>query len=653
MAVAVVLLLATHAGLAVDSLLRENPTVDEIAHLPAGVSYWEKGTFKLYHHNPPLVKLAAALPVVLAGPVTAPLYELGSWAQESQASFGEAFALFNARDYFELFARGRLVMPLFSILGGLVVFAWSSRLYGGVGGLLSLTLWTLCPNVLAHGRLVTSDVAAASMSVAATYLFWRYQQRPTWTRAGLAGLALGLAQLTKFSLILLYGLWPALAVVRVLLEGRRAGWPGRAGRGIAQGLAMVGVSVVVVDAGYGFEGVGRPLGQFEFASRSLTRPTTPDMIRPISPNKLLDSAWRYRVNRFRDTWLGSIPMPLPRHYLLGFDEQKIETEGIPAYFFDSNSPKDEAIRVGYSVYLDGVLRRSGWWYYYLATLAYKAPEGTWFVVGLAMVVLFASKRARGPMADEVAVLAIPTGVLLAMSFLTDICLGLRYILPIFPYGFIAAGKVAPWLAGLPKGARRAATAAVLAALAVDAGSVAAIHPHYLAYFNQVAGGPGRGPDHLIDSNLDWGQDLVTLDRWLRANHPGRPVGLAYFGQINPSLLKIRGGGFDWFLPPGMPGQLKPMVRDRSHLVGPARRLTPGLYAVSATLLRGLPWRFYDSASLVSPQRTWQVYWEAGTDAYSYFARLKPIKRLGYSIYVYDLSAEDCDRLAPALAGPRF
>ena len=645
-------LLAVHVGLAIHSLLGENPTVDEVAHLPAGVSYWQKGTFKLYHHNPPLVKLVAALPVVLAKPITAPLYELKAWLDESQATFGEVFAYHNAQRYFDLFARGRMMMPLFSVLGGLAIFAWSRWLYGTRGGLLSLALWTFCPNVLAHGRLVTSDMAAASFAVASTYLFVRYLDHPTWRRAALAGLGLGLAELTKFSLILLYGFWPTLAVVRFFLRSKSPGWSRRVPLLIGQGLMIIALSLLVIDLGYGFEGVGQPLGRFEFGSKSLTVPRPPGQASPGSPNQMLDSAWRYRVNRFRGTALESLPVPLPRHYLLGFDEQKIETEGIPKYFFDPKLPRDEKDLAGYSVYLNGVMRRSGWWYFYLATLAYKVPEGTWFLVGLGGLILVATRRSKAAWGDEFAVLALPVGVLAAISFLTDICLGLRYILPILPFGFVATGKIAPWVASLGKRSRRWALAAVVAALGSNVVAVATIHPHYLAYFNQISGGPDRGSEHLIDSNLDWGQDLTTLGRWLRANHPGRPVGLAYFGQINPTLLNLGGvGGIDWFLPPAL-GVVQPMVSDPSRLVGPARRLTPGLYAVSASIVRGLPWRFYDSVSLALPQIAWQASWRADTGAFAYFAGFQPIARVGHSIFVYELTAEDCARWTELSKRPR-
>ena len=192
-ALAVSGLLLLHYGLAAHSLLQENPTIDEVVHLPAGVTYWQKHTFRLYHHNPPLVKLVAALPVICSGASTKSLYESKSWTsrEPEQAPLAHLFAVDNATRYFELFALARLVMPLFSVIGGLAVFAWSRRLYGTFGGLLSLALWVFCPNVLAHSRLITSDLGATAIGVLATFLFWSYVKKPSWlwrTRCGrLAG----------------------------------------------------------------------------------------------------------------------------------------------------------------------------------------------------------------------------------------------------------------------------------------------------------------------------------------------------------------------------------------------------------------------------------------------------------------------------------
>jgi hypothetical protein len=320
-------LLAFHYGAAARSLLQENPTVDEVTHLPAGVSYWQKGTFRLYHHNPPLFKLVAALPVVMAHPQTDELYVTKAWRAREPAhpTFSQWFARRNASRYFELFQLARLTMPLFSIVGGLVVYAWSRALYGAGGGFLSLVLWIVCPNILAHARLITSDVCSTALGAGATYLFWRYLGQPTWRRALVAAFALGCAQLTKFSMLLLLGIWPFLWLVRLGALVPRSQWPRQILSGLMHGPAMFALCILTVNAGYFFEGVGTPLGEFEFASQTLTRPVTTEKGRPSSENQLLEAAWRFRVNRFRGTWLDRLPVPLPEHYLQGFDEQKLET----------------------------------------------------------------------------------------------------------------------------------------------------------------------------------------------------------------------------------------------------------------------------------------------------------------------------------------
>jgi hypothetical protein len=634
--------LTLHATLAARSLVTENPTVDEVIHMPAGVTYWQTGSFRLYHHNPPLVKLIAALPVVFSNPQID--YGNAWWKTEppNKAAFAHEFMQANSPRYFELFARARLLMPLFSLIGGLVVFFWSRALYGNAGGLLSLALWTFCPNVLAHARLVTTDMGATAVGALATFLFWRFLKGPSWSRAALAGLALGLGQLTKFSLLVLYGLWPLLALFAL-----RTGGPIRRsiGRTLLQGALIVALSVLVIDVGYGFEGVGIPLGRYEFVCQSLTKPVPPGMVRPRSPDQLFDGAYRFRVNRFRDTWLGSLPTPLPKHYLLGFDDQKIEAEGIPKKYFEPEEVGPEGDRLmGYPVYLDGQLRQTSWWYYYLLTLVYKVPEGTWLLVLTSLAVLAASPRSRASTFDEMAVLTVPVVVLFVMSIFTNINLGLRYVLPIFPYVFVSAGKLAPWASGIADGTRRRLACGLIGAgLIATVAATLWVHPHYLAYFNAVSGGPSRGAEHLIDSNLDWGQDLVGLLRWLETNVPGERVGLAYFGQINPRVFEQRGEGFDWFLPPPEPGSM-PQLPPR-YALNPARiQLEPGLYAVSASLVEGLPWRVYDSPWQAFDQTRWAP-WQAWFNAFGYFRDLKPIAKVGYSIWIYRVTPDDAERLA--------
>jgi 4-amino-4-deoxy-L-arabinose transferase-like glycosyltransferase len=667
-------LLTVHFALAARSLIRENPTVDEVLHLPAGVSYWQKGTFRLYHHNPPLVKLVAALPVVWARPNVEPLYDSDNWgrsdADVSHIVFGQEFAKLNADRYFELFRLARLLMPLFSVVGGLAVFAWSRRLYGVWGGLLSLALWVFCPNILAHARLVTSDLGATAVGAAATYAFWRYLQEPSWKRAGIAGVFLGLAALTKFSMLILYAVWPFLWVVHLMLAVSRGERLRRIGHGVVAALAIVALSMLVIDAGYFFERVGIPLGDFEFGSRALTTRVAPGTKRPASRNGLLDVTWQFRVNRFRGTWLGRVPVPLPEHFMTGFDEQKIETEGIPERYWiacglERSQPgsiarelaKPEPAReksMGYPVYLDGQLEHSGWWYYYLLALVYKVPEGTWVLVILSGLLLVGSRRTKADWSNEIALLTVPAVILVSISFFTDINLGLRYVLPVAPFAFIAIGKIAPWIRGLSLAWRGLMIALVACSLGSTVIATAMIHPHYLAYFNWMSGGADRVPPHLIDSNLDWGQDLLRLREWWAKTIPGEPLGLVYFGQINPSIFAVRGEAFEWFLPPAVAGTMHRIGRASPGPMPTADRLTPGYYAVSATALYGLPWRYYDPAPLDQAPEAWFPAWDVknnvwNQDGYGYFRRFTPIgPPIGHSIYIYHLSEQDVDRVRGAL-----
>ncbi len=402
-------------------------------------------------------------------------------------------------------------------------------------------------------------------------------------------------------------MWPFLWLVQLALTAPRERLFLHAAWGLAHGCLIVALSILVIDAGYLFEGVGIPLGRFEFASGSLTRPVAGGIRHaPATKNWFFAMLWPFRENRFRNTVLAGLPVPLPEHYVLGFDEQKIETEGIPNRLTsgfpalragDPATARKEAGSAdnsvaGYPVYLNGELRDSGWWDYYFCALLYKVPEGTWMLVLLSMVVLFLRTRTRESWFDEICLATVPLVVLFAMSFLTNINLGLRYVLSIFPYVLIAVGKVVPWMEGLSGTRRAAARSFVAGCVLMTIGATVQISPHYLAYFNWASGGPDRAPARLIDSNLDWGQDLVALREWCRENLGDQPIGLAYFGQINPSIFTLRGDPFPWFLPPVMPGTTKPMDNDPPlpprRLIGPARRLSPGYYAVSATLVHGLP-----------------------------------------------------------------
>jgi dolichyl-phosphate-mannose-protein mannosyltransferase len=612
--VAVVLLLLVQASLALTSLRRSSVTIDEFSHLPAGLTYWQTRTFGLYHHNPPLVKMLAAAPVLLEHPV---VDYGGSWDRARRAGsppghveFAIEFMRSNADRYFELFNRGRAVIVLLSVVGGLLVFLWGRDLWGGGGGLLATALWCLDPNVLAHSGVVTTDLGASVAMVAATYVFWRWARAPSWRGAVLAGAVLGCAEVVKFSALLLYVVLPILALVRFL--------PGRAGRrgapgprppvALVQGASILALSVLVINAVYCFEGTGRPLGGFPFLSPGLTVPRSGGEP-PHHESPFHQALYRMRQNRFEGTWLGRLPTPLPEHYVLGFDEQRFESNtGIPGG--------------GYAVYLRGEIRRAtGWRSYYLWALAVKEPPGTWLLVIAALALALFIPALRLGAADEIAWSLPAAAVLAGMTLESGLDLGVRYVLPMLPFVFIGAGRLARLCMGRPRTVVLA-TCLLTFTLFWNAFETLVSWPGYLSYFNEFAGGPAGGHRYLIDSNLDWGQGLLDLRRWLDAHPQSEPVALAYFGAVDPAIAGIHSR-----LPPRDP-----------RVVAPARRrpgetgmLRPGTYAVSVNYVQGLPHvaQLEDGTMLPVPQ-----------DAFGYFRLLRPVATAGDSIWIFRLDEGD-------------
>ncbi len=666
-------LLLIHAALAIDTLRKKSVTVDEVGHLPAGISYWQQRTFELYHHNPPLVKQLVALPALATGPI---VDYSKSWSSNqrygmplNQWAFGWEFMYANAARYHDIYFWARLPVVGLSILTGLIVFLWAGELFGPPAGLVALSLWTFCPNAIAHAGLVTTDMGATAVGFTATYVFWRYLRRPTWTWATAAGVMLGLAELTKFSLLLLYLLWPALWVASILLRHRGETPRPVAGSsawrpGIVHLAAMLAMSVLVINLGYGFEKSGTRLGKYSFISQSLTRPreslAAPPVVHPKHP-------WlpvvAQRQNRFYGTWLAGLPLPLPLHYVEGFDEQKLESEGIGGE--------------GYPVFLWGELRRTGWWWYYFFALAVKVPFGTWLLTLASLLAVITVPAARANTADELVLLGPPAIVLVVMSFFTDINLGLRYVLPVFPFWFVLLSRVACCV----KGPRVAVAAAIFLPVAWNVAACFRIHPDHLAYFNELVGGPKQGHRYLIDSNLDWGQDLLELAAWLEKHRPNQRVGLAYFGNVDPSILAASGRAIDFSLAPprnhedlqlvamqpgspafearnrwvmdheaeleawaiqqqraGRPIQLNdhPAVREFTfENIGVREGPQPGLFAISANLVAGLPFRIRDQSGTI---------WNAEPGAYGYFRQLTPLDQVGYSIHIYEISEQQVAEL---------
>ncbi len=642
----VVALMVVHAGLVLVGARWNFVVLDETGHIPAGISHWETGDFSLYRVNPPLGRMLAALPVLLARPSTTYVHLDPHPGIRADWTVGRDFAELNAPRYLDLIYLARLPGVLWSLLGAWIINRWCRELYGDWAGCLAVALWVFDPTIMAFAQVVTPDVPAAVAGLLATYVFWRYLRSGSWRLACWSGLLLGVAQLTKFTMVVLYGVWPLIALVHhVGRRGRRErtsfrpspdeggsdgaspsrnpGWGGgepnvlgpdesspssssaiKGRRGPAgrwkpflQALVMVLISLDAINGGYFGRDTCWKLEDFTFASRTLTGTSG------------------HPGNRFRGGWLGRLVVPVPAEYLRGIDAQRND--------FESEFPS----------YLAGQWRTRGWWYYYFYALAVKEPLGTLGLIvwGLALTIMRHRSSARWQ--DELTVLLPATVVLILVSSQTGFNHHMRYILPAFPFLFVVTGKLAYFL----RPDRPWARLLVLALLGWTMASSLRVYPHAMSYFNEAVGGPENGHNHLLDSNIDWGQDLLALRDWLREHPEARPFGLAYFHFLDPRII-----GIDYRLPPlGPGGDPKPEAEESERLarLGPQ----PGYYALSVNYLRGITFNAPDGRG------GWT--WIGGHNAFTYFQHFQPIARAGYSIYIYHITPQEADAVRRRIGLP--
>ena len=163
-----VFLVVLYWGMGVSSQVEKSTTVDEVAHLTAGYTYWLANDYRFHPENGNLPQRWAALPVYL-GSYRFPSLDQPAWWQSNVWVSGEQFFHRVGNDLAGMLMKGRAMIALLGLGLGLVVYGWSRSLFGPTGGMISLILYTFCPNLLAHGSLMTSDMAIALALTAALW----------------------------------------------------------------------------------------------------------------------------------------------------------------------------------------------------------------------------------------------------------------------------------------------------------------------------------------------------------------------------------------------------------------------------------------------------------------------------------------------------
>ena len=447
-------------------------TSDESFHIGAGLEYLQFGRYTFEPQHPPLGRVVvAALPYFFA--------DLRLTSPDDQHWSSHVAVVWDTSGldyYWKTLTLARAANLPFAVLLLLFVYQWSLRLYGQRAALTACLIVACCPSLIAHAGLATLDIGPTATTLMAAYFFWRWSHEPSWRYCLLSGGSLALAWTSKFSTIAF--LPPIMVLYFVAVRWRRWRNAGLLRRenvllGFQRAAAFTAVLVSLIWTVYLFD-----IGPVSLPDHLM--PSKVEMDEAWSPPhvglaRLIDS----KVLPARPFWLGLIELLRHNH-------------------------------LGHPAYLLGEFSSHGWWYYFPVALAVKStlPMLALFVIG---VVIAFRKNVNGPVHPAIFGI-IPVILVLGVSMMANINIGVRHILPLYP--FLAIVGSAVFACEDRSGGRvRPALVLALVLLVWHVGESIRAHPDYLPYFNQIA--RGREEKFLIDSNLDWGQDMARLGRYMK------------------------------------------------------------------------------------------------------------------------------------------
>ena len=531
----------THVALAIAATRSKSIAYDELLHITGGVTAWQRHDYRLLPANGNLPQRVCGLPVVLMGCQLPPANDR-AWRESYDAIVGDQFFFESGNDPLTMLTAARAASSVWGLMLCLVVWGWSRSIFGRDGGLLSLTLAAFWPAVLAHGPLATSDVCGAAWFTLAAWMLWNLLHHVSLARVALSGLTIGLALVAKHSAVLLLpvGLLMAgltLAVNRPLRVSCGAGhWCltsrlFRLAVLVTLPLLLLPMVLVVIYAFFGF--------RYAVAS-----PAYLPQLFPAYPT-LADAAQAAGSLGRLCQWLGEWRL-LPEGWLYGLLHVVLFSRFRNAFAL-------------------GLYSQTGWWWYFPLCLAVKNTLPSLVLLATGWLRPLVWRRTRSGYACLP--LLVMQIVLWPVFLSSHLNIGERHILPAYPALIILAGGC--W--GLvPRSSpvwRRRWQWLVLALVGLHVADTACRYPHFFSYFNQIVP-PRQAHRWLIDSNLDWGQEMPGLAIWLQQHRrESEPVYIDCFGVERPDVYGVVGTQL------GRPGG-----------DGRPQQLQPGLFCISATSL---------------------------------------------------------------------
>jgi hypothetical protein len=426
-------------------------------------------------------------------------------------------------------ARGRMIL-LGMALGSLIAW-WSWRLCGPLAAVVALAAFCLDPNFLAHAPLVKGDVPTALLFLSLMTAVWLLGERATLPRAIATALLLGAAVMTKYSGVLGIPILAVALLCRAMASApwRVLRWTARTRLARLAAAAAIGAGALVV------------VYAMMWACYSFRFGPCPDPAQRFDMGKVLETcrqgeyaqlyvrSFDHSLEPWQD-WKAHWHPPFDVRLALWANQHKLAPQAwIQGFLFLFGTSFTRL------TWLCGRSAITGWWYYFPLAMAFKTPLAT--LVGLCIALAFWSWGGWKVFARHwwplCCIVAAP-GLYMAVAMTMRLNLGLRHVLPVYPYLFILLGVTAAraWR-------RRPRTTATVVAilLAGLATETYCAYPDFIPFFNIACGGTRNGWRLLGDSNVDWGQELPALAQWL-GEHPGYQLQLIYFGQADPRYYGI-------------------------------------------------------------------------------------------------------------------
>lgn len=530
--IAVLILLGAHVLLALSAVTGKSVTVDEIFHVTGGYLFNRHGDFRIHSDNGILPQRLQALPAVLEHANPPAFAGNTYWENADVSVVSHQFFYESGNDHWPILMGARIMNLGFSVGTALMVFFWARRLAGDMAGLTALGLIALSPTLLAHGALATSDTAAALLLTGSAGAFWWQLKHPSILRAMTSSLIFGLACVAKFSAVLLLPIFAILTVAHIF-----GGSPGakRQIPGLSLGIICHGLLawlIIWTFFGFRYETFAAGLGVSERFTQSWNW-----MLGQMGwQSSLINAMRRWHV--------------LPEAFLFGYSHAYVGAQARSTFLAGDHSSR-------------------GWIEFFPLAFYWKATPAE--LAGLILAVCTAA--VRWPRLRTWAVQLAPLlvfGIVYGVAALAShLNIGHRHLLPLYPGLCILIAVAAVRISSSYK-IRGGLIAFFLCSQGIEA---ARTFPNYLAYFNDFSGGSANGWRLLVDSSLDWGQDLPALKKWAKLNvHPDDRFYLSYFGNGEPERYY------------GIHAIRMETLPD-FNVVHPWYRCEPGIYAVSATMLQ--------------------------------------------------------------------